>query len=115
MGLETDHKSSASSSKTVDPAMALPEEETETAPAVPSEPLAPNTTKLNSCCMTTIRQHALYNPMMVCNTCKQIVKCFNDERSFNNYVTFCHSRRRPVSTGTVDTYSAVTFQPYEVR
>jgi hypothetical protein len=65
------------------------------------------------CCVNTIHLHARHNPMMVCSECKQIIKCFADERSFQNYLTFCRSRRRPVLTGRVEGLFTVVFRSYE--
>jgi len=53
---------------------------------------------LPSCCRQTVRSHVAHNPMMVCPDCKIMIKCFADERSFNNYVTFCRSRGRRIKT-----------------
>jgi len=51
---------------------------------------------LSACCRQTVRSHVAHNPMMVCPDCKMMIKCFSDERSFNNYVTFCKSRGRRI-------------------
>jgi len=61
------------------------------------------------CCRHTIELHALYNPMMVCNDCHQIIKCFLDEKSFRNYLTFCNTKRREVATGKTSDYYIVVF------
>jgi len=66
-----------------------------------------------NCCVSTIRIHVRFNPMMVCAECKNIIKCFTDERAFRNYLTFCNSRRRPVLTGRVDEYWTVAFRSYD--
>ena len=71
--------------------------------------------ELLACCCETIKVHVLYNPMMVCTTCKQIIKCFADHRAFKNYITFCNTRRRKVSIGKVDEYYTVVFQSYDQR
>jgi len=55
------------------------------------------TTELATCCTDTIRQHVKHNPMMVCAACKNIIKCFNDERAYENYLTFCRSRKIEMS------------------
>jgi len=53
---------------------------------------------LTPCCRQTVRSHVAHNPMMVCPDCKMMIKCFGDEKSFNNYVTFCKSRGRRIKT-----------------
>jgi hypothetical protein len=53
---------------------------------------------LANCCRQTVRSHVAHNPMMVCPTCKLMIKCFADEKSYNNYVTFCKSRGRRIKT-----------------
>jgi hypothetical protein len=53
---------------------------------------------LAKCCRHTVRSHVAHNPMMVCPDCKLMIKCFADEKSFNNYVTFCKSRGRRIKT-----------------
>ncbi|MEI6833558.1 MAG: hypothetical protein WCL28_06150 [bacterium] len=53
---------------------------------------------LTPCCRQTVRSHVAHNPMMVCPDCKMMIKCFADEKSFNNYVTFCKSRGRRIKT-----------------
>lgn len=73
--------------------------------AVPSE--------IPCCCADTIRQHVRMNPMMVCSECKQIIKCFKEERAFQNYLTFCRSRRRPVLMGMIEDHFTVVFKSYE--
>lgn len=68
---------------------------------------------LNACCADTIRQHVKFNPMMVCSECKNIIKCFADERAYQNYLTFCKSRKRPILTGVVEEYYTVAFRSYD--
>jgi hypothetical protein len=53
---------------------------------------------LPPCCRETVKSHVAHNPMMVCPDCKIMIKCFSDEKSFNNYLTFCRSRGRRVKT-----------------
>ena len=53
---------------------------------------------LPACCRQTVRSHVAHNPMMVCPDCKIMIKCFVDEKSYNNYVTFCRSRGRRIKT-----------------
>lgn len=66
-----------------------------------------------ACCVGTIREHVQFNPMMVCIDCKHIIKCFKDRRSFQNYLTFCKSRRRPVVTGFIEGQYTVAFKSYD--
>lgn len=69
---------------------------------------------ISACCVSTIRQHVQFNPMMVCIDCKHIIKCFKDARSFKNYLTFCKSRRRPVVTGFIEGQYTVAFRSYDM-
>lgn len=64
------------------------------------EPLMASTALagLSVCCRQTVRSHVAHNPMMVCPDCKVMIKCFSDDKSFNNYVTFCRSRGRRIKT-----------------
>ena len=55
-----------------------------------------NMQKMSSCCEETIGLHGANNPMMVCASCKQIIKCFDDEKAYRNYVRFCESRHRKI-------------------
>lgn len=84
------------------------------APDAPAPAAPPSLTgDVPDCCVRTIRQHAKFNPMMVCGECKQIIKCFTDQRAFENYLTFCKSRRRQILRGTVETLYTVVFRSYE--
>ncbi len=69
--------------------------------------------KLLACCMNTIAVHSAHNPMMVCPECKQIVKCFDNERAFSNYVKFCESRHRKVFTARHEKFFVVVFRSYD--
>lgn len=66
-----------------------------------------------TCCISTIEQHVLNNPMMVCAECKNIIKCFVDERAYDNYLKFCRSRRRPVLTGKIQNHWTIAFRSYD--
>jgi hypothetical protein len=66
-----------------------------------------------ACCVATIRKHVRHNPMMVCAECKNIIKCFDEERAYQNYVKFCQSRRRPILIGRIDEYMTVAFRSYD--
>ena len=55
-----------------------------------------NLETMDACCEETITLHGANNPMMVCGSCKMIIKCFDDERAYRNYVRFCESRHRKI-------------------
>ncbi len=65
------------------------------------------------CCVSTISMHVRFNPMMVCADCKNIIKCFDDERAYQNYLKFCQSRRRPILMGRVENYWTIAFRSYD--
>ena len=69
-------------------------------------------TGLAPCCRQTVRSHVAHNPMMVCPDCKLMIKCFSDERSFNNYVTFCRSRGRRIKTVVDSGFYFVMYNNY---
>ena len=69
--------------------------------------------RIRTCCEATIHLHAKNNAMMVCGTCKHIIKCFSEMSAYKNYVKFCTSRHRKVLTGTVESYHVVVFRAYE--
>jgi hypothetical protein len=69
--------------------------------------------KIRPCCEATIHLHAKNNAMMVCGTCKHIIKCFLEPVAYKNYVKFCTSRHRKVLTGVIDAYHIVVFRAYE--
>jgi hypothetical protein len=73
----------------------------------------PESSALHACCVETIRNHVLHNPMMVCSKCKFIIKCFTDERAYQNYLVFCRSRRRPIVTDVIDGYFTCAFRSYD--
>jgi len=66
-----------------------------------------------NCCVATIATHVRFNPMMVCADCKNIIKCFDDERAYKNYLKFCQSRRRPILMGQVENYWTIAFRSYD--
>lgn len=68
--------------------------------------------KLSPCCRKTVKSHVAHNPMMVCGDCKMMIKCFGDEKSFNNYVTFCRSRGRRITTVLDSGFYFVMFNNY---
>ncbi len=65
------------------------------------------------CCIETLKRHAACNPMMVCGECKQIIKCFTDERPYRNYLTFCRSRNRQIRIAREGSFYMVVFRSYE--
>lgn len=68
---------------------------------------------LEPCCRETIDRHAAFNPMIVCGECKQILKCFDKIQAFNNYQTFCLSRRREITTSQYKGYFIIGFRSYD--
>ncbi len=68
---------------------------------------------LLDCCKKTIKMHAANNPMMVCSDCKQIIKCFDDERAYKNYQRFCASRHRRILATQFDNRYIVVFKSYD--
>lgn len=64
-------------------------------PEITSTPTS-NLQHMSPCCEETIKLHGANNPMMVCASCKQIIKCFDDEKAYRNYVRFCESRHRKI-------------------
>lgn len=64
---------------------------------------------LTSCCLRTIKIHAKFNEMMVCSECKQIIKCFVDDKALRNYLKFCETRHRKVITAVVEGYKIVAY------
>ena len=68
---------------------------------------------LRDCCTQTIEQHADNNPMMVCSDCKQIIKCFDQERAFRNYKRFCLSRHRRILATQHTKWWVIVFKSYD--
>ncbi|MFW7380302.1 MAG: hypothetical protein ACOH5I_15935 [Oligoflexus sp.] len=83
----------------------FPEEET--------VPKVDDRIELLDCCKKTIKQHAANNPMMVCSDCKQIIKCFDDEKAFRNYQRFCASRHRRILATSFEDRLVVVFRSYD--
>ncbi|NRA67845.1 MAG: hypothetical protein HRU19_25415 [Pseudobacteriovorax sp.] len=65
------------------------------------------------CCKHTIDQHAAFNAMMVCSECKQIIKCFSDEKAYTNYQRFCASRHRKILATVYEGTHVVVFSSYD--
>ena len=53
---------------------------------------------LSICCMKTIDELAINNPMLSCQTCSSLIKCFTDVNSYHNYIRFCSSKKRKIKT-----------------
>ena len=68
---------------------------------------------LSSCCVSTIKDHALNNPMILCQECKCTIKCFDSESARKNYAIFCQSRGRKFVAGDVDQYRVIIFRSYQ--
>lgn len=66
--------------------------------------------ELKSCCRETIATHAANNALMVCGDCRQIIKCFSDEKAFRNYRSFCESRSREIFTTRYENFNIIAFQ-----
>lgn len=65
------------------------------------------------CCKRTIDMHGENNPMMVCSECKQIIKCFEEEKAFRNYRRFCQSRHRRILSTRYSNWWVVVFRSYD--
>ncbi len=70
--------------------------------------------ELRTCCRETIATHAANNALMVCGDCRQIIKCFSDEKSFRNYRAFCESRSREIFTTKYENFNIIAFQSYDL-
>ena len=69
--------------------------------------------KISNCCKKTIMRHAAFNPMILCSGCQHIIKCFNAEKYFSQYVKFCKSRGRKVIVGFIDPYYIVIYRTFD--
>lgn len=69
-----------------------------------------NGSKVSSCCLDTIKELAQNNPMMACQHCGKIIKCFREESSFNKYALFCESRKRNIQKANYETYKIILFK-----
>lgn len=65
--------------------------------------------ELRSCCRQTIGTHAANNALMVCGDCRQIIKCFSDDKAFRNYRAFCESRSREFFTTRYQDFNVIAF------
>jgi hypothetical protein len=68
---------------------------------------------LLACCVETINKHAEINPILSCQECKFLIKCFTEESQYRNYVKFCRSRGRKVMSAKYDRYWVVVFPTQE--
>ena len=78
-----------------------------------SQAAAAGESGLRECCKQTIEDHAIHNPMMLCQVCKHLIKCFSSESCFRNYVKFCESRGRQVYVDRFQNYYIVVYRNYE--
>ncbi len=67
---------------------------------------------VKQCCKITIEEHVTHNKMMVCDTCKMLIKCYQEKRRFDNYLKFCESRNRTTFTGFFAGHYTIVFNPY---
>ncbi len=65
------------------------------------------------CCVHTMDTHASHNAMMVCPQCKQIIKCFEKENAYLNFVRFCESKHRKICTSTYKEKYVVVFHNFQ--
>lgn len=49
------------------------------------------------------------NQMVACGDCKQVLKFFREARPMQNYLKFCASSHRKVTTGLAGDYLVVAF------
>lgn len=66
----------------------------------------------SQCCLGTVESHAEINPIMVCGNCRHIIKIFEEERAYKNFLAFCHSRGRNVKANTVGKYFMVVYKSH---
>ena len=64
---------------------------------------------LKNCCVKSTNLHARHNQMVACSDCKQVLKFFREARPMQNYLKFCATSRRQVTTGLVGDYLVVAF------
>lgn len=69
-------------------------------------------TTIKPCCQGTIDLHSARNPMMGCAVCQQIIKWFDTRDEFDNYLLFCRSRNRSITTGYYAGKYVVIFNSY---
>ncbi|MDD9950003.1 MAG: hypothetical protein OXT67_00410 [Zetaproteobacteria bacterium] len=69
--------------------------------------------QLRDCCKETVRLYAAHNPMILCQECNHLIKCFTDQEHFENYLCFCSSRNREVLVSAYEDYKVVVFRNIE--
>ena len=52
-------------------------------------------------------------PPTFCPDCRALIKVFKDKKAFENYLRFCHSRKREVLQDVIDGHFLVSFKNYE--
>ena len=68
--------------------------------------------EMSPCCLETVSELAENNPMMACQHCEKIIKCFKDDSSFNRYARFCHSRKRNIDVASYKEYRIILFKKH---
>jgi len=68
--------------------------------------------QIKECCRLTIEEHVIHNKMMVCDSCKMLIKCYEEKGSYENYLKFCKSRKRKTLTGFYAGHHTIVFNPY---
>lgn len=69
--------------------------------------------EVEQCCRETVEELAKNNPIMVCQSCKRLIKCFQDLNAFRNYLIFCRSRSREVHASQHAGYYVAVFRAYQ--
>lgn len=68
--------------------------------------------QIKSCCLETIKELIENNPMMVCQRCENLIKCFIEDSSYDKYVRFCQSRKRKIKEASYKNYKIVIFRKH---
>ena len=66
----------------------------------------------SQCCIETVSKHSAVNPMMLCQNCRNLIKCFEDKNAYLNYVKFCESRNRRLILGQTKKFFIVAFSGF---
>ena len=69
---------------------------------------------LRPCCVDTVARFSNLNPMIMCPSCKHMIKSFKDIASFQMYLKFCDSQNRFVDAGRYGDLFVVLYQPFRV-
>lgn len=67
------------------------------------------TDSLLNCCISSATRHGPFNTMLACGDCKKVLKVFRETGALKNYLKFCASTQRRVTTGVVGDYLVVAF------